>query len=401
MSFLSWPPPDSFLRLLKNSVQFCKVYLVPILSVLLALNINWLIAPHLSVLPPFLTFLAAVMVTAWYGGFPSALFAIGLSAGVIDYYFIGRQYSFALNPGDTATIGLFLLEAIGMAYCIDYLRKNEVRLRQANTELQGQVAREQQRLAEKEDNLHGLTLQLAVTEERERRHLAAELHDYLAQLLVLARMKVKQTRQSLHGSHEQSDQFLSATEDLLGKSMDYVRTLMAELYPSQLNESGLPTSLRWLAGQMQRHGLDVEVFSQRDDLPLASDQAKSIYQSIRELLMNVVKHSGVSRAVVSLDVVGEQLLIKVRDTGRGFDPSLARARMPGQRFGLGSVHDRMLSIGGVFAVDSAEGRGTTVTLSFPMDQRSDALSLRVASSPPRDRVSTRRAARPDEESLPL
>ena len=401
MSFFSWPPPDSFLRLLKSLVQFCKVYLVPIFSVLLALDINWLIAPHLSVLPPFLTFLAAVMVTAWYGGFPSALFAIGLSAGVIDYFFIGPPYSFALNPGDTATIGLFVVETSAMAYCIDYLRKNEVRLRQANTELQDQVAREQQRLAEKEDNLHGLTLQLAVTEERERRHLAAELHDYLAQLLVLARMKVKQTRQSLHGSKEQSDQFLAATEDLLGKSMDYVRTLMAELYPSQLNESGLPTSLHWLAGQMQRHGLEVDVFIQRDDLPLASEQAKSIYQSIRELLMNVVKHSGVSRAVVSLDVVGEQLLIKVRDAGRGFDPSVARARTPGQRFGLGSVRDRMLSIGGMVAVDSAEGRGTTVTLSVPMDQRSDALSLRVASSPPRDRVSTRRATRPDEESLPL
>src|SRR5215208_7917577 len=136
MSFLSWPPPAAFLRLLKNSVQFCKVYLVPILSVLLALKINWLIAPHLSVLPPFLAFLAAVMVTAWYGGFPSAVFTIVLSSAVLDYFFIGASQTFAVTLADAATITLFVVEAVGMAYCIDYLRKNEARLQRANMDLQ-------------------------------------------------------------------------------------------------------------------------------------------------------------------------------------------------------------------------------------------------------------------------
>lgn len=400
MSFLPRQWPNPFLRFLPNSVPFFKVYLLPILAVCLAIQANWLMIPYLTVLPPFLMFLAAVMLTTWYGGFRAALFAIVLSALTLDYFFIGQIDSFALRPGDAGTIGVFVLEAIGMAYCIDYLRRNEERLRQVNADLHDQVASEQQRLAEKEQRVHGLTTQLALTEERERRQLAVELHDDLAQLLALARMKVKQAQQCLFSSTQRSNQFLGDSDELLGKSLEYVRTLMAELYPVQLSELGLPAAILWLAKQMPRHGLEVEVSVECNHLRLSHDQTMLLYQSVRELLMNIVKHAAVRRALISLAVISDELLITVRDSGPGFDASALRSGRAGERFGLSSVRDRMVSIGGKFAIDSASGRGTTVTLSVPLQQLSESHSVRSASSIPQDRVLAKPTVPSNQESLP-
>jgi signal transduction histidine kinase len=167
------------------------------------------------------------MVTAWYGRLPSAVFAALLSAVVIDFYFIPPLYSLHVKLADLGTLGFFVLEAILMAYCVDYLRENEQRLRRANLDLELQVSRSHQQLSDKEKNLQSLLSQLAVTEERERRQLAAELHDYLAQLLTLARMKAKQAQQVVHRSVGEANRYITETDDLLRKSVEYVRTLMA------------------------------------------------------------------------------------------------------------------------------------------------------------------------------
>jgi len=408
MSFLPRQWPNPFLRFLANLIPFFKVYLLPMLAVFFAIQVNWLIAPYLTVLPPFLMFLAAVMLTTWYGGFRAALFGIVLSALTLDYFFIGPIDSFALRPGDAGAIGIFVLEAIGMAYCIDYLRRSEGQLRLANADLRDQMVgfrdqmvSDQQQLAEKEQRVHGLTTELVLTEERERRQLAAELHDYLAQLLALARIKVKQTQQCLYSSTQRSNQFLGETDALLGKSLEYVRTLMAELYPVQLSKLGLPAAILWLAKQMPRHGLEVDVSIECDHLLLNDDRAMLLYQSVRELLMNIVKHAAVRQAFISLAVISDELLITVRDTGRGFDPSSLRLDAAGDRFGLSSVRDRMVSIGGKFALESASDQGTTVTLSMPLQQLSESYSVRATSSVPRDRVLAKPTVPSNQESLPL
>ncbi len=398
MSFPQGPSP--FLQLFHNQGKIFKRYLLPVLSVLVALQINWLIAPYLSVLPLFLVFLAAIMITAWYGEFYSALGAIVLSAVISNYYFMGAIGSFTVNPAELGTIGFFILEGIVMAYAVDYLRRNDARLHRANLELEQQVNYEHQRLTEKEERLRGLVSELALTGERERQHLAAELHDYLAQLLTLARIKAKQTQQYLDRSISDSKQCVTETDELLQKSLKYVRTLMADLYPADLHQAGLPAALRSLAGQMPRHGLTVNVSLTCECLALPDDQAILLYQSVRELLMNIVKHAGVDHAVLSLEVKAGQLLITVLDTGRGFDASTIAPARTGEHFGLSSVRERMATLGGRFAVESALGQGTTITLSLPL-QTSEPEVLRAASSTRRDRVRSKPAGPQNQATLPL
>ena len=256
-----------------------------------------------------------------------------------------------------------------------------------------------QELSDKEEKVRGLMYQLAVAEERERRQLAAELHDYLAQLLTLARMKIKQAQQHVFHSVTESNRYIGETDELLRKSIDYVRTLMAELYPTELHELGLPAALRWLAEQMRRHELTVEfsIGSRCETLPLTSDRALLLYQSVRELLMNIVKHAAVDQAVVSLEVDSNDLLITVRDTGRGFDTSLRPSSESGKHFGLSSIMGRMATMDGTFSLESAIGRGTTVKLSVPLEL-SESSFVRAASSTRQDRVKAKPPTPTDQES---
>ena len=384
-----------------EQLKFFKRYLLPIFAVYVALQTNWLVAPHVSFLPPFLTFLGAIMVTAWYGGFPSAVFAVMLSAFLANYYFIPPIHDFHLKLADAGTLGFFALEAIAMAYCIDYLRRNEGTLRRANLDLEQQVSSKHLQLSDKEENLRGIMTQLAVTEERERRLLAAELHDYLAQLLVLSRMKIKQAQQNLYRSARESNRYMTETDELLRKSVDYVRTMMADLYPTQLQDLGLPAALRWLAGQMPRHGLDVELAIGSETLPLTSDRALLLYQSVRELLMNIVKHAAVNRARVVLESESDGLVITVQDHGRGFDPSALPPAIPGHHFGLESVRERITATGGTFVIDSTVGRGASITLTLPFHLGSESEQLRAASALQQDRVRAKPTENENQQSLPL
>jgi len=390
-----------FLRLLSNSPDFFKHYLISVLSVLLALVTNWLIAPYLTILPLSLAFIAAIMITAWYGGFRPAMFAIVLSAFMINYYFLYPLNSLSADPAELAAIGVFLLEGVGIAYSIDYLRKNENRLRQANLELEERVASKGERLTENEERLRRLMLDLVVTEERERRSLANELHDYLAQLLTLARMKLKQAEQCVYSSTRDTSRYIGETDLMLNRSLGYVRTLMAELYPAQLQELGLPAALGWLAGEMPKHGLTVELSIECESLPLQHEHAVLLYLSVRELLMNCVKHAAVDHARLSLTVHSETLNIEVQDLGRGFDVSTLPATVAGRHFGLSSIRERMVTIGGQFIVKSVVGQGTTISLQMPLQPSFASVSLQAARASRQDRIKVRPTVPSDQESLPL
>jgi signal transduction histidine kinase len=367
----------------------------------LALQFNLLMATYLHTLPPFLGFLAAIMITAWYAGFRPAMLAIGLSTFIINYYFLYPLNSLSAGPAELATLVVFMLEGVGIAYCIDYLRKHENKLRQANIELTERVAIKEERLTENEERLRKLMLDLVVTEERERRSLANELHDYLAQLLTLTRMKLKQADQCVYSSTRDTSRYIRETDLMLNKSLGYVRTLMAELYPAQLQELGLPAALRWLAGEMPKHGLTVELSIECESLPLQHEHAVLLYQSVRELLMNCVKHAAVDHARLSLTVHSDMLNIEVQDLGCGFDDSSLPPSPAGTHFGLSSIRERMATVGGHFIVESAVGDGTTITLKMPFESSFQDVAVQAASACRQDRIKAKPTGPPDQESLPL
>ena len=136
-----------------------------------------------------------------------------------------------------------------------------------------------------------------------------------------------------------------------------------------LYQFGLPAALKWLGGQMKTHGLTVVVHCDRDHLPMEEESAVILYQSVRELLFNVVKHARTTEAVISLSCRTDNIVtITVSDQGCGFNLSTMMETdraLPG-RFGLFNVQERVEAVGGRLNLESTEGKGTTVTLTAPI-----------------------------------
>lgn len=279
-------------------------------------------------------------------------------------------------------------------------KSNEERLRQTNDNLESTVSMKSGELVANQSQLRNLLSELVLTEEHQRQQLASELHDYLAQLLVLAKMKLRQAMGSK--SAGVSRRYLEETDQLLKSSVDYARTLIAELCPAELRESGLPAALRSLAAQMPQHGLAVTLDLTHESFALPHDQATLLYQSIRELLINTVKHAQVDRALVSVSVdASHTLLIVVEDHGPGFDLALLPAKAAEKHFGLASMQQRIAAIGGSVQIHSAPGKGTRITLAIPLHATLEPLSLRAANAAPSDRVIRKTAHVQDQQSLPL
>ncbi|HSC56575.1 MAG TPA: response regulator, partial [Nitrospira sp.] len=160
---------------------------------------------------------------------------------------------------------------------------------------------------------------------------------------------------------------LTEMDDLLQQCLHYTRTLMAQLSPSVLHDLGFVQALHWLAEQMVQQGLKVDVQVLTKEQPhFSENQSDLLFQAVRELLTNVVKHAGVLKAIVSVDKQDRGTwLITVQDRGVGFDINTVHYTPSGEHFGLFSIQERMEAMSGWCRIDSVPGRGTKVELGLP------------------------------------
>ena len=127
---------------------------------------------------------------------------------------------------------------------------------------------------------------------------------------------------------------------------------------------------------MSQRELHVSVHVERDHLSIPEEQAVLLFQSVRELLMNVVKHAGTAHATVEMRRDKKALRIEVRDSGSGFDPGVVQLYAGTQppRFGLFSIRERMKAFGGMLEVETSLGKGTTAVLLLPLEETREETS---------------------------
>jgi PAS domain S-box-containing protein len=252
----------------------------------------------------------------------------------------------------------------GLLRDITERKKAQEQTRRWTIELEQRVAERTQALMQSRTRLRALASELTLTEQRERQRLASELHDYLAQLLVFGRMKVGQAKR---GDLGPALGLVQELDDMLNEALTYTRSLVAQLSPPVLREFGLVMAIRWLAEQMRRQEMTVVVHCDLEQVQLREDQAVLLFQSARELLINVSKHAGTLHASVSVWTEGDVLHVRVADEGTGFDPAGAAANLTTPMFGLFSIRERMDALGGHMTVESSPGGGTKVTLAVPYE----------------------------------
>jgi PAS domain S-box-containing protein len=308
------------------------------------------------------------------------------------------QLSARRLPEKAATYWCLIVTDLRDQKLQDALRESEDRLRTFAVNLERRVEERTRELVASRERLRALAHELNLTEQRERKRMARELHDYPAQLLALAIIKLSQIKQ-----HQVQVQAPALTDlvhkvhELIVEALNYTRTLVTDLSPPMLEDIGFLSALRWLAEQMQRHQLTVTIEIPRGDDPkLPGEQALVLFQSIRELLINVSKHSGAGDATVTIYQHNGELRIDVGDRGRGFDVNTKAGGANGNNFGLFSIRERMQALGGTFELESSAEKGTRATLVLPLDGanaigfRSKTLSSGLSESTNSDQPSERR-----------
>ncbi|MGI9335665.1 MAG: hybrid sensor histidine kinase/response regulator [Gammaproteobacteria bacterium] len=216
--------------------------------------------------------------------------------------------------------------------------------------------------------LRRLASEVSLTEERERRRISAELHDGAVQNLGLMRIKLGTLRQTAAAPHD-----LDAVEqirDLLDQSIREVRSLMSELSPPMLYELGLEPAVEWLAERFHtRHHLQCTVESDAEARPLSSDVEISLFQAVRELLVNIVKHAEATRVAIDIHRLDDTLRIQVHDDGVGFDPDQVGTHPSDTGgFGLFNVRERLGLLGGQMSIESDHGARVTMTVPLPTEE---------------------------------
>lgn len=236
----------------------------------------------------------------------------------------------------------------------------------AASALRTMAASLEERVRERTAQLRTLTVELTLTEERERRTLARDLHDDLGQVLAIVKIKLSSLGCSeRRGSLKPT---LNEIEELVDQANRSVRSLMLQLSPPVLQTLGLVPALEWLAEEIERlYGLAVRI-DHSGELPAIDEPVRTtLFRAIRELLINVAKHANTNIAQVSCHPTDDgRISLSVTDQGQGFDYQEAMSRSTGDAgFGLMSVRERIEFIGGEMAIDTMPGYGTTISIVFP------------------------------------
>lgn len=248
-------------------------------------------------------------------------------------------------------------------------------LKKINGTLEQRVAQRTARLEGYKDQLRILTYQLNKAEEQERHRLARILHDHLGQLLDLSVIKLDQMKKEM--SRDNLPAKIDELKEIILMANKYTRELVNELKPPPIYEKeDIVGLLHWLAQRMKKYGLEIRLEDDGKPKSLGEEEHKILYQSVRELFFNIIKHAGVNEAKLTLRKQNNQIHIVVDDEGKGFDMNgkkLSPTKEGG--FGLFNMQERMDMIGGSLVIDSEPGKGTKAILNLPLKNSRETVSL--------------------------
>ena len=229
-------------------------------------------------------------------------------------------------------------------------------------EMEAQARLYQQRLRE-------LTERLAVAEEEDRWRISRYIHDTIIQNLSLSSIRLATVMKSLTDATLPDEaEKLRQIRRLLDDAVDECRMVMSDLTPALLYELGLIPALHDLAQQVDaKYGARMKVEDDGQEKPMSNPLRGLLFQAVRELIMNSMKHAGPCDVSVSASCLSKELVIRVKDNGCGFD-SCKLNESPNQQggFGLFNIRRRIEGLGGRLEIDSTPGCGTTATICVPM-----------------------------------
>jgi PAS domain S-box-containing protein len=245
-------------------------------------------------------------------------------------------------------------------------------LRALNESLEARVAERTTVSERRARDLRRLAAELSEAEHRERKRLARLLHDDMQQLLLAVKLRLPVL---VEGPQDQIKQHVEKLDELVGQCVTTSRNLTQELSPPVLQCGTLPEVMEWLGGWFgDQHGLTVAVDT-HGELPSIPEHLRVfLFQAVRELLFNVVKHSGKLEARVGLSFEDGYLRIQIEDDGDGFDPPAVELQLREPAgFGLFNIRERLEALLGRVEIQCTPRGGACFRLVVPTAEDSQTL----------------------------
>jgi signal transduction histidine kinase len=248
---------------------------------------------------------------------------------------------------------------------VDYISIPVVeRLLRARVRVFVELYRKTRELERLNGELRNISSSLLKMQDEEHRRIARELHDGLGQELAALNMILTQIPQ--HDSLSSKDQAADEASEIVTRAIQQVRSMSHLLHPPLLDEIGLLSAVRWyLDGLTKRGGIATSLEVQPAEFPrLPRDLETAVFRVVQEALTNIFRHSGASKAWVTLSQQEDQLMVMVGDDGKGVRPEIAEMRPGSLGIGLAGMRQRAKELGGKLRLTNANP-GTVVEIVIP------------------------------------
>ena len=222
-------------------------------------------------------------------------------------------------------------------------------------------------LRESREQIRALGVRYVEAEENERKRIVGELHDQIGQSLSALTLNIDFVCNKLSLPSEDSvQQRLTDSLKILEQTTTVVRNMMAVLRPTVLDDYGIEAALRWYADQFEsRSCVQVEITSDLNTRRLNGNIENCLFRVAQEALTNVMKHAKASKVWIWLHCESSRIQMEIADDGRGFDWAQCNHK-DRFSFGLLTMKERVLGLGGSFKADSCPGRGVVIGVELPL-----------------------------------
>jgi two-component system sensor histidine kinase UhpB len=233
--------------------------------------------------------------------------------------------------------------------------------------LQTELIHLTQKVQAAQQSLHHFIGAITSGQEEERRRLARELHDDTLQSLIALKQRVQLAHLALQG--EPVERNIAELEVLAEQTIGNLHRLTRALRPIYLEDLGLVASLEVLSREAsQAGGVKIHFQRQGTEHRLPGDVELALYRITQEALSNVARHAEANQAVIKIQYDPAEIMLSVRDNGRGFEMPKSPAEFaPSGHFGLLGMYERAELVGARLQIHSVPGEGTQVSVRQPVD----------------------------------
>ena len=274
------------------------------------------------------------------------------------------------------------------------LRESESRFRALSEKLDSEVRARTRELElrnadvlRQSHQLRELSWQMLRMQDDERRHIARELHDSAGQLLTVLAMNLATLSRKVQEKAPELAESADEARNLVHQLTSEIRTNSYLLHPPLLDEEGLSSAISWyVRGLAERSGLDIEFKISEGFGRLPREMELALFRLVQESLTNIHRHSGSKRAMIEIFRTPEQVLLEVRDEGKGISrEKLAEIQSRGAGFGIRGMRERARQFDGEMTIDS-NGQGTLFRVTIPMSKNEPATIEEPTTQEPRTQI---------------